>query len=234
MSMVQVGEGAVRLSVTSTSLEGVADSVTILFEELFAVLESLRERLVARFADGPPAAASVVRLVEPHARELLRRPVVLGGGFVAARDALADRPLYLAWWQGESQQLLGQSEAPVSGDPLDYTRREWFRVPERTGRRHVTGPYVDYVCTDEYVVTSTAPVLVAGRMVGVVGVDTLVETLEETLLPVLGPAGATVVNDHGRVLASADHRLDAGTVLDLTACSKWAQCAALPLRVLLA
>jgi hypothetical protein len=97
----------------------------------------------------------------------------------------------------------------------------------------VTGPYVDYVCTDEYVVTSTAPVLVAGRMVGVVGVDTLVETLEETLLPIVGPAEATVVNDHGRVLASADHRLDAGTVLDLGGCREREQCAALPLWAVL-
>ena len=37
--------------------------------------------------------------------------------------------------------------------------------------RHLTGPYVDYVCTDDYTITITTPVRVAGRLVGVVGTD---------------------------------------------------------------
>ncbi len=37
--------------------------------------------------------------------------------------------------------------------------------PERTGTRHLTGPYVDYLCTDDYTVTVTTPVTLDGEMV---------------------------------------------------------------------
>lgn len=111
---------------------------------------------------------------------------------------------------------------------MDYTRHEWFRTPLRTGRRHITGPYVDFVSTDEYVVTSTAPVLVGTVMVGVVGADTLVETL---LLPRLRQAGqrATLVNHMGRAVVSADAHTATGTLVDLTGAREIQRCRDLPL-----
>ena len=95
----------------------------------------------------------------------------------------------------------------------------------------MTGPYVDFVCTDEYVMTSTAPVLSGGRMVGVVGADTLVETLEKLLMPSLRAAGATVVNDLGRAVASSDPHLATGSLIDLDDCRDIIACARLPLSV---
>lgn len=230
------------LQVEGSTLTPIAAEVTALFEQLFADVERIRRSLLTVFADGcrsgradpRPDAAAVAAAVGPDARALLDQGVVLGAGFVAGRDVLADEPLYLAWWQGDTRQLLGSSAAPGSGDPFDYTRREWFRVPGRTGVRHVTGPYVDYVCTDEYVVTSTAPLIIDGTMRGVVGADTLVETLERLLLPSLRPAGATLVGEHGRTIASADHRLPAGTLVDVDACHDRTDCTGLPLSVVVA
>ena len=218
------------LHVATGTLSSVAAEVTALFEGLFVDIERMRVRLVDLFSAGPVDSADASAAVHPIAHELLRDGVVLGSGYVAARDALTDHPLYLAWWQGESQQLLGQADTPA-GDPLDYTRREWFRVPESTGRRHITGPYVDYVCTDEYVVTSTMPVVVEGAMLGVVGADTLVETLENVLLDTVRSADATLVSASGRVVASADHRLGAGTLVDFDACTERLECGTLPLLV---
>ncbi len=217
---------------TTKQLAAVADEVTALFEGIFVAVEDMRVSLLDLFDAGRVDAEQVNHVVHPRASALLDQGLVLGCGYVASRDALVDRSLYLAWWQGESQQLLGQADAPA-GDPLDYTRREWFRVPEATGARHVTGPYVDYVCTDEYVVTSTMPVVSQGRMVGVVGADTLVETLEDVLLPLLRTAGATLVSEHGRVVASADHRLAAGTLVDLDDCVERVPCGTLPLAVVI-
>jgi hypothetical protein len=219
--------------VAHRNLSPVADAVTDLFEKLFADLELMRAALVELFSQGPVESAAVVAAVEPDARALLDKGMVLGAGYVAARDALDDKSLYLAWWQGETRQLLGDPDTPAMSDPLDYTRREWFRTPEMSGERHVTGPYVDYVCTDEYVVTSTDPVVVDGRMVGVVGADTLVETLERMLLPILREAGATLVNDHGRTVASTDLRIAAGTIVDLSSCQEAVSCGDLPLRVVI-
>ena len=193
----------------------VVTAVTDLFEDLFADVEHIRSALATRLGQGPADAAAALEAVEPAARALLDRGLALGAGYVAGRDALSDRTLYLAWWQGEEQQLLGEADSPASGDPFDYTRREWFRVPAETGRRHITGPYVDYVCTDEYVVTSTAPLVVDGRSYGVVGADVLVETLEDRLLPVIRGSGTTLVGEHGRVMVSSDHRRAPGVLLDL-------------------
>lgn len=216
---------------TRSPVDLVAEEVTEYFRRLFGDIERMRTSLLDLFAAGPVDAGVAAAAVEPDARALLDQGLVLGAGYVAARDALTDQSLYLAWWQGDSQQCLGGSDAPGSGDPFDYTRREWFRVPEATGERHVTGPYVDYVCSDEYVVTSTMPVVVGDRMVGVVGADTLVETLENVLLPTLRSTGATLVSEHGRTIASSDHRLAAGTLLDLPSCEQLSPCHDLPLAV---
>lgn len=226
------GRGS-TMPVRTEALHLAAEEVVALFAGLFTDVEAMGVDVEELFADGPVDAATVLGVVEPHARALLDRGTALGAGFVAARDALADRALYLAWWQGDDQQLLGESEAPASGDPFDYTRREWFRVPEQTGHRHVTGPYVDYVCTDEYVVTCTVPVRVAGRLAGVVGADVLVETLEDQLLGVLRQAGATLVGDHGRSMVAADHRLAPGTLVDLRDVRERVECGDLPLSLVL-
>lgn len=225
------GEEVVPMTVPTVSLSSAVEQVSALFETLFADVDRMRVRMEDLFAAGPVDASAALEAVEPDARALLGRGTALGAGYVAGRDALADRQLYLAWWQGDDQQLLGESEAPASGDPFDYTRREWFRVPHETGSRHVTGPYVDYVCTDEYVVTCTMPVRVGERMVGVVGADVLVETLESLLLPVLSAAGATLVSHHGRAIVSADHRRAPGTIYDLAEARDRTDCPGLPLAV---
>ena len=81
----------------------------------------------------------------------------------------------------------------------DYTVLPWFTVPRETGRRHVTGPYVDWLCTQEYTLTFTVPVFGThperGRChLGVVGADIVAGWLERRLLPLLhrmdGPVGA--------------------------------------------
>jgi len=219
MTPVRTGVGA---------LDAVAETVSTHFESMFATVEEMRAVVAGLFEEGPVDAARLEAAVHPLALDLLARGYVLGSGFVAAPHALSDRALHLAWWQGDTQQLLGQSAAPA-GDPFDYTKREWFRVPEATGRRHVTGPYVDYVCSDEYVVTSTQPVVVREQLVGVVGADQLVESLEDLLLGALSAAGATLVSEHGRVIASADHRLAPGSVVTLD--DSTVPCGTLPLAV---
>lgn len=219
--------------VGTMTLPFAGERVSALFERLFTDIEGMRRVLTDLFASGPVDSVKALAAVESDVRTLLTGGTALGGGYVAARDALTDRPLYLAWWQGDDQQLLGESDAPASGAPFDYTRREWFRVPAESGRRHVTGPYVDYVCTDEYVVTCTAPVVVDGRLTGVVGADVLVETLERTLLPELRSVGATLVGDHGRAIASADHRIAPGTLLDPDVVRGGLACGDLPLTLVI-
>ena len=219
------------MKVQTAELSTCVESIETYFHGIRAELETMRGLLVDLFDRGPVDSTVARARIEPHVRRFLDSSDIVGAGYVAARGALSDEQLYLAWWQGDDQQLLAESDAPGTGDPLDYTRHPWFRTPERTGQPYVTGPYVDFVCTDEYVMTSTAPVMSRGAMVGVVGADTLVETLESLLLPALRSADATLVNEQGRTVISADPHLATCNLLDLSEFAEAVPCRVLPMWV---
>jgi hypothetical protein len=106
----------------------------------------------------------------------------------------------------------------------DYTRLAWFEGPRDSGERGITGPYVDYLCTDQYTLTFTAPLTSAdGRFLGVAGVDVLARWFEQHLFRVVDEAGdlddeSVVVNRAGRVVACPSGRWVTGDLIrDLAA-----------------
>lgn len=209
-----------------------AREVEAYFHGVIGALGVVRTGLDEVFRRPSLTAADLVAAAHPLTQELLAGLPLFGGGFVAAPGFLADHHLYLAWWQGEEQQLLAQSAVSGSGDPVDYSRVEWYRTPAETGRPHVTGPFVDYVCSDEYMLTTTIPVEVDGRFVGVVGADTLLDTFESLLLGAVREAGATIVNPSFRVVLSADPRVPTGRLVSPEQRGELIPCGDLPLSVL--
>ncbi|MWB99171.1 cache domain-containing protein [Agromyces seonyuensis] len=202
-----------------------ATRIAAVLDPVFAAVDDWAERVggaLARLGDAhlPPTAAELDPLVHDLVAPALQEPdsLVTGAGLVAAPHFLADRPWHLAWWQsagsGELRRLAVETD-PEADAFRDHTALEWWRGPLREGRSHVTGPYVDYLCTDDYTVTITTPVRFAGIMAAVVGADLYVERLERVLLPVMEASGqpATLVNASGRIIASADARLATGALL---------------------
>ena len=212
----------------------VALAVTAYFSALFGSLETISERVGEHFGDARTvSAAALADVVEPLAAEALAEHPVVGAGFVASPGWLADRELFLAWWQGEQQQPLAERGLPLGHHVFDYTRHEWFVTPRETGVRHVTGPYVDYVCTDEFVLTATSPLLIGGRLVGVAGADTRLETFEQLMRGALRDGGDVVlVNSHDRCVLAADPLLRSGQRVDPTAYAASRVLPGLPFRVL--
>jgi hypothetical protein len=185
------------------------------------------ERLV-ELDDGIVSSTSIDTLVESMVVPELERPGALeiGGGFVATPGFLADADWHLAWWLGDPNSGLPGRSAPrirrlfTTEDPTndafrDYTTLEWWRVPAATRSHHVTGPYVDYLCTDDYTLTLTAPVTYDTSMIGVVGADLYVTDVERAILPHLRAVAepATLVNASGRVIVSTDPHLATGALL---------------------
>lgn len=211
-----------------------AFTVTAYFDALFGSLEGIGEGVSTAFRDGRPvAAAALTELVEPLAAATLAEHPVVGAGFVAHQGWLADRDLYLAWWQGEDQQPLAERGVPIGHHVFDYTRHEWFETPRATGTRHVTGPYVDYVCTDEYVLTATVPVHLHGRMIGVAGADTRLETFEQLMREPLRDGGDVVLaNNHDRCVVAADPLLRSGQKIKPASYGRVQPLDGLPFRVL--
>jgi hypothetical protein len=210
---------------------GIAERVAATIDPVFAVIDDWRAQVERRLADDPePRAAAFDPVVAELVAGELERPgtLITGAGFVAAPGFLDDAPWHLAWWlSGASPFRIEQTGGGLRrldavSDPdaeafRDYTTLEWWRVPARTGRRHLTGPYVDYLCTDDYTVTITTPVTVGGEMAGLVGADVYVARLEQALLPVLREADrtCTIVNASGRIVASTDTHRATGALLRL-------------------
>ena len=200
------------------------------FHDLGARLAASGDQIAGALGPGQARTASrVLTTAQPLAYALLEDPRVLGAGFVTAPGLLTDQAHLLAWWQGEAKEPISASAALERS--ADYSRQEWFRTPLRTSRLHVTGPYIDYVCTDELVLTTTVPVTLDGEALGVMGADVLAETLEAEMLSAFRGAGATLVNHHDRVVLSGHPRTFAGDAFDRAAFALVLPCDGLPLTV---
>ncbi|MET9954268.1 cache domain-containing protein [Streptomyces sp. NPDC006339] len=188
-----------------------------------ADLAALRPGLHGRLADGAGPAGAPARAGRrsgsPGDRPAAGFPgLVSGVGFVAAPGLLADVPAWLEWWQrgpdGTVRPLLLDLD-PEHSPYSDYTHWDWYALPRETGRRAVAGPYVDYLCSDEYGLTLSAPVHVDGVFVGVAAADVYLRHFEAAVLPVLQelPVPARLVNARGRVAASTDPAHLAGSLV---------------------
>ena len=201
----------------------IADILTGIFETLMP-LKLQTERL---FAESAPTAAAVSAL-DPLAIAALQREddLIVGAGYVAAPGAVRDSDYWLQWWSDYNTPRTRRPERlvvevdPHSESFNDYTRLPWYAVPVRTRQRHLAGPYVDYLCTDEYTLTATIPIVVRGQFLGVVGADVYANTLAQVIGPLLRPIGATgrspfVVNESGRVLVADDASITTGDLVSL-------------------
>ncbi|MBC7591182.1 MAG: hypothetical protein H7226_09100 [Salinibacterium sp.] len=211
-------------------------AVSEVFTAILGRVTTWRNELLAAVEAHSPTRNTLDALVESLVVPALSEPgaAIIGAGFVATPGYLPDAYWHLAWWLGEQNTLgleagataptrrLATVTDPTSDQFRDYTNLEWWRVPERTGSPHITGPYVDYLCTDDYTLTVTIPVYSSGVLIGMVGVDSYVKNIESLLLPPLYRMGrpASVVNSSGRVVASSDPHRPPGSILRIAGLSE--------------
>ncbi|MEP6745039.1 MAG: cache domain-containing protein [Gemmatimonadota bacterium] len=165
----------------------VSDYFRTPINSLEASADALSRELARARTSGRMTAAVLDELVEPHAQLTLdlAGTSVYGAGFIAAVDLLSDARSHLAWWQGPERHRLVLAAQSVNKERIDYNELEWFRIPMATGAPHVAGPYVDYLCSDEYMMTVASPVQLDGEFVGVAGLDLLIDSVERQLVPLL-------------------------------------------------
>jgi hypothetical protein len=165
-------------------------------------------------------------------RQLRLLPAADGAGFVAAPGVITGKDRHLEWWQRTASGDGGPDGFarirlnldPESIDLYDYLDMDWFTIPQREGRPHVYGPYIDFSGADRYVVTMTVPVTdapaagepepggpatgvpatVGREFLGVAGADIRMSHLEPELLAILRsvPAPAVLVTAERRVVAA--------------------------------
>ncbi|MFE9727938.1 hypothetical protein ACFYQ5_31345 [Streptomyces sp. NPDC005794] len=187
------------------ALEGVFEAVGRIAADTHAVLASAMR-------DGRRPMSADLAALRPGLHTCLTQyDLVSGIGFVATPGLLDDVPGWLEWWQtradGAVHPLLLDLD-PDHSAYYDYTHWDWFSLPRDTGQRAVAGPYVDYLCSDEYSLTLAAPVTVEGRFTGVAAADIYLRRFEAVVMPLLQrlPGPARLVNARGRVASSTDPR----------------------------
>lgn len=228
-----------------TTVEQCAAAVSALFDGVFHDLESWRDSVAQSGQAMRPADldALVESLVIPSLTRI--QPALIGAGFIAAPEFVRGRDVHFSWWLGplESNPLLGITTVPTRLDLgarvyTDYLRDmrqlEWYSVPESTYQRHVTGPYVDHLCTCDYIFTVTMPVRVGEQMIGVVGADVAVRGLENALLPLFLAVDQplALVNAVDRVVISTEPTVQVGQLAPHDGVA--VTCSGLPFRVLVA
>lgn len=204
----------------SSDLDPVLEVLGQLCSGAFGLVDEIVQRVRDVMDQPDPVLSSELGVIDHFVQEELGRDSgpVQGAGFVAGVGVLADAPWWLEWFARDAdnrvQRLVVQTDPKGMGF-YDYEHLQWYVVPRDKGVRHVTGPYVDYLCTDDYTLTFTAPVLASGRFVGVAGADVGVHTAERALIPVLRTAArpVAVVNAIGRILASNSGRHLCGDLL---------------------
>ncbi len=195
-----------------TTIEETVGRVTGIVEGLFSDLGDL-VACAERVLDGPRPVTDDLKLLDPLAQAALGRAdgLIVGAGFVAAAGVLDDSEYWLQWWSDyDTPRTWVPRQLQVEIDPHsesfnDYTTLPWFKSPRADGRRHVTGPYVDFLCTDEYTLTLTVPIFAGSRFSGVVGADVYARVMESVIAPVLadleGPSA--LLNAVGRVVTAS-------------------------------
>jgi hypothetical protein len=189
-----------------------AEAVSRFCEQRFAEVAGISALATRPLAAEQPRRADLA--IEQHCLALLATtdPPLAGAGVVVAPYVLTEDPYWLEWWlAGPDGDPAGASRLTADLNPdsvtfRDYATLAWFEGPQATGERAITGPYVDYLCTDQYTLTFTAPVTADGRFLGVAGVDVLARWFEQHLFSVaderdLLGQGHVVVNASGRVVA---------------------------------
>jgi hypothetical protein len=205
-----------------------AEAVADVFRDVFDQLAEWRAPIRSLLGAGGEVRAQtldtvVADLVIPRLEE--PDPMLVGAGFIADGEVVRGRGVHFAWWLGplDDNPVLGSTTEPTRLDLStrgyteylrDFRALEWYRIPATTRHAHVTGPYVDHLCTCDYILTLTMPVHDPdeGRMVGVIGADVAVRRLEGALLGAFLEVDEplALVNEHGRVVLSTEPALQVG------------------------
>ena len=93
-----------------------------------------------------------------------------------------------------------------NGKPIPFPVRErpWYRGAAESGGVYFTGIEADSF-SGKFLVTCSAPVMVKGELVGVVGIDIILESVDDVLESASQEAGSVlIINEKGQIILSSD------------------------------
>jgi hypothetical protein len=195
---------------TPAGFAEVTQEVVTVFEHHFARTRRLAELVVALAASGPLTESRLPSLRGEVAGWLTGTDAAVGYGFIAAPDVVEGWQRYLCWFQlGErGVRRLQLNLDPEDVNIYDYLDMDWFSKSRDERRPVVYGPWVDYMGSQQFVLTCTVPVVHDDTFLGIAGADLVVSRLETELIPVLKRIDADVVlvNENRQLVMSNSAR----------------------------
>lgn len=180
-------------------------------------------------ASAVPRTTAITSDFESEARSVLDSlsGIASGCGFLATPNLFKDAVLSHTWWSLEDGAVeIARLDLDESSDSFyDYTAKDFFRIAATTGQMAVDGPYVDYLGTNEYILTWGVPVLLSGAFVGIVGIDVTLQDLQRQLLAMSSshPQPQALVNSRGRVIFSTVAKPAPGSMVRSPDLMSWFQ-----------
>ena len=104
---------------------------------------------------------------------------------------------FISYWTND-KGVIGHSA--VTG----YTTAEYYTVPMRTGREYLVEPYIETIGGRKTLITSvTVPIIVAGKIVGVAGVDLELTEIQEMIIKIkpFGDGYAAIYSSGGLIVS---------------------------------
>lgn len=193
----------------------VVGRISQLYTEIYATLKQLATLLPLHCATSTASEQELLKIFAQPVHELLSTPgnPIYGAGFCASGDFCSTgNPL--VWWQGPQVEKLSAATFGPGQTAVDLFRLEWFRVPAQSGEKHIAGPFVDYLCSNDITVTVSLPVTLRGKFVGVVCADILVSTIEQLFAAdFLLFQQAVLVNHNDRIIFGSGDFYTTGELL---------------------
>ncbi|MDH1630953.1 methyl-accepting chemotaxis protein [Pseudomonas mosselii] len=146
--------------------------------------------------------------------------IAVDGPAKGSLDRILALPVYsgnfiLTYFGGQDGNM---QSVPVGNRAADYDPRVrgWYKAASAAGQTIVTEPYIS-VSAGKLVITLATPVQQGGRMIGVSGVDTDLQTISNLIntLDFGGRGHAFIVNGEGKVLIHPKGELALKTLADV-------------------
>ena len=166
------------------------------------VASLLEKNLAAKAKAGKSVLAGLDKVAW---RFLEKNPFATGAGTFVAAEAVEEGGRPFEWWYRKSsgeKERLDADRMPGSQRYYDYEKLPFFTTAASTGEQTLSGPYLDYLGFEEYILSFTAPIFVQGNFTGVAGCDIRIKDLEPLIMPHLlaVPGDAALINANNRVI----------------------------------
>ena len=181
----------------------------------------LNELLSSTVLDKQSFEQTSLELVHPL---LMNDKTVIGAGIVPSQALLSGATWHSFWWtskwvNGAEQPLIEPlqiSDNPQSASFYDVTSQEWWKSSQAAQTIHISGPYVDYICSNQFTLTLSTALLSDQNFNGVVGIDLSAALFEQQVEDILFRLDrpALLLGCSQRIIASTCEELLSGDIVD--------------------